>query len=128
MRAGYPDDRAPIPGNVSQEMRATLQATGLAAGHGARVLFSGLDLVLAPGDVVGLVGANGAGKSTLLRLLAGESEPESGSVVLSPPTATVGHLPQEPERRTGETVLAFLGRRTGVTAASEAMDAAALAL
>ena len=109
-------------------MSATLQATGLAAGHGARVLFSGLDLVLAPGDVVGLVGANGAGKSTLLRLLAGEAEPEAGSVALSPPTATVGHLPQEPERRAGETVLAFLGRRTGVTAAHEAMESAAVAL
>src|SRR6185369_7121549 len=109
-------------------MSATLQATGLAAGHGARVLFSGLDLVLAPGDVVGLVGANGAGKSTLLRILAGESVPEQGAVVISPPTATVGHLPQEPERRPGETVAAFLSRRTGVTPAHEAMDAAAAAL
>ena len=52
-------------------MSATLVARGLAAGHGARVLFSGLDLVVAPGDVVGLVGVNGAGKSTLLRTLAG---------------------------------------------------------
>jgi ATPase subunit of ABC transporter with duplicated ATPase domains len=92
------------------------------------VLFSGLDLVVAPGDIVGLVGANGAGKSTLLKMLAGELDPEHGSIVLSPPTATVGHLPQEPERRPGETVLAFLGRRTGVTAANEAMDAAAHAL
>ena len=64
-------------------MSATVKATGLSAGHGARVLFSGLDLVLAPGDVVGLVGANGAGKSTLLRTLAGELPAESGSVVLS---------------------------------------------
>ncbi|HVL83509.1 MAG TPA: ATP-binding cassette domain-containing protein, partial [Pseudonocardia sp.] len=63
-------------------MSATLQATGLAAGHGARVLFSGLDLVVAPGDVVGLVGANGAGKSTLLRLLAGEATPEDGTVAV----------------------------------------------
>ncbi len=109
-------------------MSATLQATGLAAGHGARVLFSGLDLVLAPGDVVGLVGANGAGKSTLLRILAGESTPEEGAVALSPPSATVGHLPQEPDRRPGETVAAFLARRTGVTQAQEAMDAAAEAL
>ncbi|MDF2711034.1 MAG: heme transporter ATP-binding protein, partial [Nonomuraea muscovyensis] len=46
-------------------------AKELSAGHGDRVLFSGLDLVVAPGDVIGLVGANGAGKSTLLRLLAG---------------------------------------------------------
>ena len=59
-------------------MSATLKATGLAAGHGARVLFSGLDLVIAPGDVVGLVGANGAGKSTLLRLLAGRDRPGGG--------------------------------------------------
>ncbi|MEN3269647.1 ABC-F family ATP-binding cassette domain-containing protein [Pseudonocardia sp.] len=109
-------------------MSATLQATELAAGHGARVLFSGLDLVVAPGDVVGLVGANGAGKSTLLRLLAGEIEPEQGKIVVSPPDATIGHLPQEPERRSGETVAAFLGRRTGVAAALAAMDTAAEAL
>ena len=109
-------------------MSATVQAVDLAAGHGARALFSNLELVVAPGDVVGLVGANGAGKSTLLRILAGEIEPEHGSVVLSPPTATVGHLPQEPERRPGETVLAFLGRRTGVRAAHDAMETAAHAL
>lgn len=50
-------------------MTATLVAKNLAAGHGDRSLFSGLDLVVAPGDVIGLVGANGAGKSTLLKLL-----------------------------------------------------------
>src|ERR687893_2038948 len=98
MASGYPAGRAHTPGTVRREMSATLQATALAAGHGARVLFSGLDLVLAPGDVVGLVGANGAGKSTLLRMLAGKTTPEEGTVVLSPPTATVGHLPQEPDR------------------------------
>ena len=109
-------------------MSATLKATGLTAGHGARVLFTGLDLVLAPGDVVGLVGANGAGKSTLLRLLAGETVPEEGSVAISPPSATLGHLPQEPERRPGETVAEFVARRTGVTQAQAEMDAAAEAL
>ena len=41
---------------------ATLLAKGVSAGHGQRELFSGLDLVVAPGDVVGLVGPNGAGK------------------------------------------------------------------
>src|SRR4028119_569420 len=68
-------------------MSATLVARGLAAGHGARVLFSDLDLVVAPGDVVGLVGVNGAGKSTLLRTPAGEPPAESGSGPVSPPTA-----------------------------------------
>jgi len=105
-------------------MSATLVAKNLAAGHGDRILFSGLDLVVAPGDVVGLVGVNGAGKSTLLKTLSGELPAESGTVVVSPPSATLGYLPQEHERRPGETVLAALGRRTGVTAAHAAMDAA----
>ncbi|MEU9859589.1 ABC-F family ATP-binding cassette domain-containing protein [Streptomyces sp. NPDC047971] len=105
-------------------MTATLVAKDLAAGHGERSLFAGLDLVVAPGDVIGLVGVNGAGKSTLLRLLAGLDTPEDGELRLSPPTATVGHLPQEPERREGETVREFLARRTGVAAAQAAMDEA----
>jgi ATPase subunit of ABC transporter with duplicated ATPase domains len=107
---------------------ATLVARGLAAGHGARVLFSGLDLVVAPGDVVGLVGANGAGKSTLLRTLAGELSAEAGSVVVSPPSATLGYLPQEHERRAGETVLAALARRTGVAGSQAELDRATEAL
>jgi ATPase subunit of ABC transporter with duplicated ATPase domains len=107
---------------------ATLVARDLAAGHGNKVLFEGLDLVVAPGDVVGLVGVNGAGKSTLLRLLAGLDTPAAGRVTLSPPDATVGYLPQEVERRTGESVGAHLGRRTGVADADLAMQAAAEAL
>ncbi|MEV5207188.1 ABC-F family ATP-binding cassette domain-containing protein [Micromonospora sp. NPDC053740] len=109
-------------------MSATMIVKDLAAGHGDRPLFAGLDLVVAPGDVVGLVGPNGAGKSTLLRTLAGLLPVEAGSVRLSPPTASVGHLPQEPERRPGETVRDFLARRTGVTAAQLALDAATEAL
>jgi ATPase subunit of ABC transporter with duplicated ATPase domains len=112
-------------------MSATLQTSALSAGHGARVLFTGLDLVVAPGDVVGLVGVNGAGKSTLLRLLAGETGgweiDTEGAVSLSPPDATVGHLPQEPERGP-EPISAYLARRTGVVAAQAAMDAAAAEL
>ncbi|MGW4249058.1 ABC-F family ATP-binding cassette domain-containing protein [Nocardia sp. NPDC004722] len=105
-------------------MSTTLHARGLAAGHGERTLFSDLDLILAPGDVIGLVGVNGAGKSTLLRLLADGDAPE-GEIVLSPPDATVGYLAQEPERLAGETVLEFLRRRTGVAEAQQTMDAAA---
>jgi len=112
------------PGTVS----ATLVARDVSAANGARVLFSGLDLVVAPGDVVGLVGVNGAGKSTLLQLLAGLRDADSGAIGLTPPTATVGHLPQETARRPGETVRGFLARRTGVAGAQAEMDAAADAL
>ncbi|MFE3984246.1 ABC-F family ATP-binding cassette domain-containing protein [Nocardia tengchongensis] len=105
-------------------MSTTLHARGLAAGHGERLLFSDLDLILAPGDVIGLVGVNGAGKSTLLRMLA-DGEAHEGEIVLSPPDATVGYLAQEPERVAGETVLEFLRRRTGVAAAQQIMDSAA---
>jgi ATPase subunit of ABC transporter with duplicated ATPase domains len=106
----------------------TLVAKDLAAGHGDRVLFSGLDLVVAPGDVIGLVGVNGAGKSTLLKTLAGLIPAESGRVTLSPPSANVGHLAQEPERLEGETVRDFLARRTGVADAQRALDVATAAL
>src|ERR1700742_3098591 len=100
-------------------MTAVLTAKGLTAAHGSKLLFSGLDLTVAPGDVIGLVGANGAGKSTLLRTLAG-AEPQAlvdGTVSLSPSTAVVGYLAQELERRTDQSVQDFLARRTGVTRA-----------
>ena len=109
-------------------MTATLVAKGLSGGYAARTLFDSLDLTVAPGDVIGVVGVNGAGKSTLLRLLAGVDEPLAGTVSLAPTDAFVGWLPQEHERIAGETVAAYLGRRTGCTEATATMDAAAAAL
>jgi ATPase subunit of ABC transporter with duplicated ATPase domains len=109
-------------------MSATLIAKGLAAAHGDRVLFSGLDLTLAPGDVVGVVGANGAGKSTLFRMLAGLLPAAPGQITLSPATALVGYLPQELAAVPGESVLDLIARRTGTAAAQAAFDDAACAL
>jgi ATPase subunit of ABC transporter with duplicated ATPase domains len=106
----------------------TLVAKDLAGGHGHRTLFESLNLTVAPGDVVGVVGANGAGKSTLLRLLSGEVPPMAGTVSTAPADAFVGFLPQEHERIPGETVAAYLARRTGAAAATEAMEAGATAL
>ena len=94
-------------------MSATLVAKNLAGGHAHRTLFEGLDLSVAPGDVVGVVGANGAGKTTLLRILAGDLGPHAGTVSTAPSDAFVGWLPQEHERLPGETVAAYVGRRTG---------------
>ncbi len=109
-------------------MSATLVAKNLAGGHGHRTLFEGLDLTVAPGDVVGVVGANGAGKTTLLRILAGDLEAHDGVVSTAPSDAFVGWLPQEHERVPGETVAAYVGRRTGATGATAAMEVAAEAL
>ncbi|WP_426765881.1 ABC-F family ATP-binding cassette domain-containing protein [Pseudarthrobacter sp. 1G09] len=109
-------------------MTATLVAKDLSGGHGHRTLFENLSFTVAPGDVVGVVGANGAGKSTLLRLLAGVDQPQGGSVSLAPADAFVGWLPQEHERVSGETVAAYIGRRTGCTQATAEMESAAEAL
>ncbi|MDY6808672.1 MAG: ABC-F family ATP-binding cassette domain-containing protein [Actinomycetota bacterium] len=109
-------------------MTATLVAKDVAGGYADRVLFDHLDLTVAPGDVVGVVGANGSGKSTLLRILAGELAPLEGSVTRSPADAFVGWLPQEHERVPGETVGQYVARRTGCAAATAAMDAAAAVL
>lgn len=107
-------------------MTATLTARGFGATRGARTLFDGLDLVVAPGDVWGLTGPNGAGKSTLLHALAGDPVAEmTGQLTLSPPDATVGLLRQEVERDDDEVVRDFLHRVTGVADALERMNALA---
>ncbi|WP_243056333.1 ribosomal protection-like ABC-F family protein [Nocardioides sp. SR21] len=109
-------------------MSATLVTKNLAGGHAHRTLFEALDLTVAPGDVVGVVGANGAGKTTLLRILAGDLDPLDGSVTTAPSDAFVGWLPQEHERVAGETVGEYVARRTGASAATDAMERAASAL
>jgi ATPase subunit of ABC transporter with duplicated ATPase domains len=109
-------------------MTATLVAKDVAGGYAHRTLFEQVDLTVAPGDVIGVVGANGAGKSTLLRILAGALQPLSGTVSVAPADAFIGWLPQEHERIPGETVSAYIARRTGCAAATQSMEEAAEAL
>ncbi|GAA4051863.1 ABC-F family ATP-binding cassette domain-containing protein [Nonomuraea soli] len=70
----------------------TVRGAGIRAG--ARLLLSGLDFHVSPGDRIGLVGRNGAGKTTLMATLAGLLQPAEGSVVA---TSDVGYLPQDPK-------------------------------
>jgi ATPase subunit of ABC transporter with duplicated ATPase domains len=95
---------------------------GAGRSFGARSVLDSVDLTLGPRSRLGLVGPNGAGKSTLLRLLAGLDQPDAGRVERTPPTLTVGYLPQEHDRRPGETLLGFLARRTGVAEAEAALE------
>src|SRR3954453_21468078 len=105
-------------------MTASLHARDLTLSFGDHLVLDAVDVGVASRDRIGVVGPNGTGKTSLLRVLAGLQQPDRGSVVVTPPSATVGYLPQEPERRAGETVRAFLARRTGVTAASAELETA----
>jgi ATPase subunit of ABC transporter with duplicated ATPase domains len=110
-------------------MPASLIARSLTVSRGSRLVLDSIDLTLAPGRRVGLVGPNGVGKSTLLAALAGAIEHEEGSIVAAPPSATIGLLPQEPLRSPvdsagDETVRGLLARRTGVDAAQAELDEA----
>ncbi|CUR56523.1 ATPase component of ABC transporters with duplicated ATPase domain [metagenome] len=105
-------------------MSTTLALTGVDITLGARTLVTGLDLVLGDGDVTALVGPNGSGKSTLMRSVLGELPLGSGSMRLSPGSATIGWLPQVPPDA-AETLLEHARRRTGVAAADLALQASA---
>lgn len=59
---------------------ALVQLTGITKSYGAVDVLRGVDLTLAPGEVLGLVGDNGAGKSTLMKVLAGTVQHDSGSI------------------------------------------------
>jgi ATP-binding cassette subfamily F protein 3 len=58
-----------------------LDAKGLGAERGGRVLFEGLDLLVRRGERIAVVGANGSGKSTLLKLLVGRGDPDDDGTV-----------------------------------------------
>ena len=66
----------------------------VALGFGKKTIVEGLDLRIAAGDRIGLIGPNGSGKTSLLRLLAGEQLPDFGSIVLTRGTR-LGYLPQD---------------------------------
>ncbi len=57
-----------------------LQLTGIGKDFGAIRALSGIDLSIAPGEVVGLMGDNGAGKSTLVKIIAGNFHPTHGTI------------------------------------------------
>ena len=99
-----------------------LAAHGVSFCYAAATILTGAELTVTAGDAIAVAGPNGVGKSTLLRLLAGLEQPDSGEITAA---GTVGLLPQEGDRRPGETILGYVARRTGVAAAEQAMLSAA---
>src|SRR5205085_4925277 len=96
------------PGSYNpSDMSPLVQISGLDFGYGPRAgspVLSGIDLAIAPGSTLGLIGPNGGGKTTLIRLLLGLLEPTRGEIRiagLSPIQAVrrgdvIGYLPQNP--------------------------------
>lgn len=60
--------------------KKVLDARGLRKAYGDTLLFADLDLTLAPGERIGIIGPNGVGKTTLLEILAGQLTADSGTV------------------------------------------------
>src|SRR5436853_5136876 len=88
------------PDTSSGEMEPIIAGRDLRKSWGATIVFEHADFLLHAGDKVALVGPNGSGKSTLFRLLAGETAPDLGDLVLKPGLrygylAQVTHLPSD---------------------------------
>ena len=106
-------------------MNASLRASGLTTGYADAPILSEVSLDVAPGEVVGVLGANGAGKTTLLRALAGTLPCWKGSIALG--GSDITRL--TPWRRVGLGLAHVLeGRHVfGPLTVAENLDAAALA-
>ncbi len=86
-----------------------LTIKNLQKSFGERTLFSDVNLEVAGGERIALLGDNGTGKSTLIKILMGEEEPDSGKLRLGP-TVKIGYLPQiihfdHPERSLVDTMI-----------------------
>ena len=68
---------APRPGST------TILVRGVSARRGERTVLTDIDLDVVAGEILVLVGPNGAGKSTLLSILSGDTQPATGSVVMT---------------------------------------------
>jgi ATP-binding cassette subfamily F protein uup len=63
-----------------RKTKRLIEAEGIGKTFGGRRLFQNLNLILAPGVRIGLVGANGSGKTTLLKILEGAVAPDEGTI------------------------------------------------
>jgi ATP-binding cassette subfamily F protein uup len=71
-----------LEGALAKGGKRILEFRGVSLSLGGRQMFRDLDLILTPGERIGIVGPNGAGKTSLLKLVLGELAPTKGEVVV----------------------------------------------
>ena len=70
--------------NDDSKTKTVISAQNVCKSFGDRTIIKDFTLRIQRGDRIGIVGANGTGKTTLIRILTGETEPDTGSITLSP--------------------------------------------
>ena len=70
-----------------------VEARGLRKAYGDQLLFDDLNFTLPRGGIVGVIGPNGAGKTTLFRMIAGQEQPDAGTLKLGD-TVALGYVDQ----------------------------------
>jgi zinc/manganese transport system ATP-binding protein len=83
----------------TQPVPPVIEASGLASGYGGKIVWSGADFSVGPGEFLTVLGPNGAGKSTLLRMVLGLLAPAGGTLRVfgGPPergNPAIGYVPQ----------------------------------
>lgn len=63
-------------------MRSVIKTEHLDSGYGRKVIVSGAEIIVHPGEISVLIGPNGAGKSTVLKTIAGQLEPIAGTIYI----------------------------------------------
>jgi ATP-binding cassette subfamily F protein uup len=92
-----------------------LQLSEVSLAYGHVPLLDHADLVVEPGERIGLIGRNGTGKSSLLRIIEGISRPDDGKVWLAP-GAKVASVAQEPVFEAGQSVFDAVVQSVGQAA------------
>jgi ABC-2 type transport system ATP-binding protein len=94
---------AKVSHNLDQKLVTMLEIINIKRQFGRRHVLTDVTFDVAPGEIVGLLGANGAGKTTLMRILAGFYEPTAGDIVFGGESSftlgvnyrrMVGYLPE----------------------------------
>lgn len=88
------DESVQLAAASSRLGKKTISLEHVSKHYGEKTIVHDFSYTLLRDDRIGIVGHNGAGKSTLLRLIAGELEPDSGSVDIGA-TVKIGHFSQE---------------------------------